>query len=44
MKALKPRNVDIDPGIVEELLHEEYELEKKRYKRIIPSRETSLQC
>ena len=43
MKALKPRNVDIDSGIVEELLREEYELEKKRYKRIIPGRETSLQ-
>ena len=41
LRALKPRIVDVDPGIVEEFLREEYELEKKRYTRMISSGETS---
>ena len=35
LRALKPRVVDVDPGIVEELLREEYELERDRYTRMV---------
>ncbi len=37
LRALKPRVVDVDPGLVEELLREEYRLEAERYKRMIGS-------
>jgi len=40
MRVLKPRVVDVDPGVVEEVLREEYELEKGRYARIVGRRET----
>jgi hypothetical protein len=32
LRALRPRVVDINPEFVEELLREEYELEKNKYK------------
>ena len=34
MRVLKPRVVDIDPGLVEKLLREEYELERRKHERI----------
>jgi antitoxin MazE len=41
MRALKPKVVDVDPKIVEEILREEYELEKNKYTRMISGEETS---
>lgn len=35
MRVLKPRVVDIDLCLMEELLREEYMLEKKRYGRML---------
>ncbi len=35
MRALKPEVVDVDPKLVEKILREEYELEK-RYTKIMP--------
>jgi len=35
LRVLKPKVVDVDPGLVEKLLREEFELEKKRYGGII---------
>ena len=32
---LKPKVVEVDPGFVGKLLREEFELEKKRYDRIV---------
>lgn len=40
LKALKPKVVDIDPVLVEELLREEYGLENSRYRRMVSSGET----
>ncbi len=37
LRALKPRVVDVDPRIVDELLREEYSLETKRYGGMISS-------
>jgi len=31
IRPLRPRVVDVDPGVVEELLREEHVLEKKKY-------------
>lgn len=39
LKALKPRVVDVDPGVVEKFLSEEYGLERNRYTRMISSEE-----
>jgi antitoxin MazE len=39
LRALKPKVVDIDPRIVEEILQEEYSLERNRYARMISSGE-----
>ncbi len=41
LRALKPRVVDIDPELVEELLREEYKLEKNRYTEMAADEETS---
>ena len=41
MRALKPEVVDVDPKLVEKILREEYELEKKRYMRMIGGEESS---
>ena len=35
MRVLKPRVVDVDPGLVEKLLREEYELERRKHERIL---------
>jgi len=35
LRVLKPKVVDVDPGLVEKFLREEFELEKKRYGGII---------
>ncbi len=35
LRVLKPKVVDVDPGLVEELLREEYGLEARRYGYII---------
>ena len=34
MRPLRPKVVDVDPGLVERLLREEYELEAGRYARM----------
>jgi hypothetical protein len=31
LKALKPRIIDVDPGIVESILREDFSLERRRY-------------
>lgn len=31
MKVLRPKVVDVDPNLVEKLLREEYELERRKY-------------
>ncbi|RLG66063.1 AbrB/MazE/SpoVT family DNA-binding domain-containing protein, partial [archaeon] len=31
MKVLRPKVVDVDPNLVEELLREEYRLERRKY-------------
>jgi AbrB family looped-hinge helix DNA binding protein len=41
LRALKPRVVDIDPEFVEELLREEYKLEKNRYTETAADEKTS---
>lgn len=41
LRALKPRIVDVDPKVVEELLREEYRLEGERYRRMLSNEETS---
>ncbi|MCE4607222.1 MAG: AbrB/MazE/SpoVT family DNA-binding domain-containing protein [Desulfurococcales archaeon] len=41
LRALKPKIVDIDPDIVDKLLHEEYELEKGRFTRIVRDEKVS---
>ncbi len=38
MRVLKPRVVDVDPSLVEELLREEYELEERRYEGMFQSK------
>ncbi len=35
LRALKPRVVDVDPELIEELLREEYDLEGRRYWRMV---------
>lgn len=40
MKALKPKAVDVDPKLVEELLREEYILEENKYREMMSSGET----
>lgn len=40
LRALKPRVVDVDPKLVEELLREEYGLEKSRFEKMISNGET----
>ncbi len=35
MRVLKPKIVDVDPNIVENLLREEYEVEKERYRELL---------
>ncbi|MDK6028885.1 hypothetical protein QPL79_05870 [Ignisphaera sp. 4213-co] len=39
IKALKPRVVDINPEVVEEVLSEEQRVEVNKYKRMISSGE-----
>jgi len=39
MKPLKPKAVDVDPKLVEELLREEYILEESRYREMMSSGE-----
>jgi len=34
MRVLKPKVVDVDPSIVSELMREEHEVEKRRYRRV----------
>jgi len=41
MKALKPRVVDVDPDLVENLLREEYDLERRKYEGLFHSGKTS---
>ena len=41
LRALKPKVVDIDPNLVEELLKEETRVEEHRYRRILQSEENS---
>jgi len=41
MRVLKPRVVDVDPDLVEKLLREEYDLERKRYERMLRGGEAS---
>ncbi len=41
MKTLKPKIVDVDPNLIEELLREEYILEENKYRRMMSSGETS---
>ena len=36
MRALKPRVVDVDPRVVEEILREERYSEEGRYRRMLP--------
>jgi len=31
LRVLRPKLVDVDPGVVEELLREEYDMERRRY-------------
>jgi len=31
LRVVKPKLVDVDPGVVEELLREEYDMERRRY-------------
>ncbi len=40
LSALKPKVVDVNLELVEKILHEEYELERKRYARIVSSEKT----
>ena len=42
IRALKPRVVDVNPEIVEEILSEEYSVEMDKYKRMISGGEPSL--
>ncbi len=37
IRALKPRVVDINPEVVEEILGEEHKVEANKYKRMISS-------
>ncbi len=39
LRALKPRVVDVDPELIEGLLREEYNLEKRRYWRMVSGEE-----
>ena len=41
LRPLKPKIVDVNPEIVEELLREEYYLEKNRYAEMMPGEEAS---
>ena len=41
LRALKPKVVDIDPNLVEELLKEETRVEEHRYRRILQREENS---
>ena len=41
LRALKPKVVDIDPNLVEELLKGETRVEEHRYRRILQSEENS---
>lgn len=40
LRALRPRVVDVDPEAVEELLREEFDLERRRYWRMVSGGET----
>lgn len=40
IKALKPKVVNVDPKLVEELLREEYILEENKYREMMSSGET----
>jgi len=35
MRVLKPKVVDVDPGLVRKLLREEYELERRKYEGML---------
>ena len=35
IRVLKPKVVDVDPDLVEKLLREEYELERRKHERIL---------
>lgn len=37
IRVLKPKVVDVDPSVVENLLREEYELERRKYGRLLHS-------
>ena len=39
LRPLKPVVVDVDPGLVEGILREEYELEKRRYAGMVTGEE-----
>ncbi len=41
LRALKPKVVDVDPKIIDKILREERDLEKRRYARMVPSEEAS---
>ena len=41
IRPLRPRVVDVDPGVVEELLREEHVLEKKKYEMMFSDRKNS---
>jgi len=34
LRVLRPKLVEVDPGVVEELLREEYDMERRRYVRM----------
>ncbi len=41
LRPLKPVVVDVDPSLVEGILREEYELEKRRYSGMVSGEEAS---
>ena len=41
LRALKPKIVDVDPSLVEELLREEYEFEEHEYGNLAQNEENS---
>lgn len=41
LRVLKPVVVDVDPDLVEGIIHEEYELENHRYTEVLSSEKAS---
>jgi len=41
LRALKPKVVEVDPNLVEELLEEESQFEERRYRRLFQNEENS---